>query len=188
MDNQYYTPLDQALFDSRIVQVFGGVDSEMAHQVNKLLLAMEKADNKKPIYLFINSPGGEISSGFSIYDTARFIQPEIFTVVVGMAASMGSLIALCAKKQNRFAFPNAKFMIHQPLISGVMHGSASDLEIGAKEILRTKEKINKIYAEETGKSMDEVKLMTDRDNWMTSEEAKSVGLISKVVSSRAEIG
>src|SRR4051794_16495864 len=113
-----WNPLDQSLFENRVVQISGQVDSRLAHRVNKVLLAMESSNPEAPIFLFINSPGGEVTSGFSIYDTAKFIKPEIYTVVTGLAASMGSLIALCAEKKNRVAFPNAKFLIHQPLISG----------------------------------------------------------------------
>jgi len=128
MEIPFFTPLDQSLFDGRIVQISGGVSSQLAHLVNKQILSMAAADAKKPIYLFINSPGGEITSGFSIYDTARFVEPEVTTVAVGMAASMGSLIALAAPPERRLAFPNAKFLIHQPLIGGVIQGSASDIE------------------------------------------------------------
>lgn len=187
MKNLFFTPLDEALFDSRIVQLSGPVDSSLAYRVNQRLLAMEKADPKKPIYLFIDSPGGEINSGFSIYDTARFIQPEVYTVVAGLAASMGSLIALCAKKENRVALPNSKFLIHQPLISGTMHGPASDLEIQAREILRTKEKINQIYSRETGKDIKVIAEATDRDYWMNAEEALQFGLISRIISKRSEL-
>jgi len=187
MENPFFTPLDQALFDSRIVQVTGVIDSESAYQINRALLALEKTNPEQPVYLFINSPGGEISSGFSIYDTARFIKCPVVTVVTGLAASMGSLIALCSPKNKRFSFPNAKFMIHQPLISGTVHGSASDIEINAKEILRTKEKINQIYAQETGRPMEEVIAATDRDNYMTAEEALKFGLIAKIVNNRSEL-
>ena len=188
MNTPFFTPLDEALFDSRVVQLFGPIDSEQAYRTNKMLLAMEKKNPDLPIYMFINSPGGEINSGFSIYDTARFIKPKVITVVAGLAASMGSLIALCAAKENRLSLPNSKFLIHQPLISGVVQGSASDLEISAKEILRTKEKINRIYAAETGRPMPEVTQATDRDTWMLAEEALQFGLISRIVKSRAELG
>jgi ATP-dependent Clp protease, protease subunit len=183
----FFDPVDEALFESRIVQISGPVDSNMAKSVNRTLLAMDKKDSKKKIFLFINSPGGEITSGFSIYDTARFIGPEVVTVVTGLAASMGSLIALCAKKSNRFAFPNSKFLIHQPLISGVLHGSASDLDIHARDIIATKHMINQLYATETGRDLAEVQAATDRDNWMTAQEAKAFGLIAKIVEERSEL-
>jgi len=185
--NPFFTPLEQSLFESRIVQISGGVGSEMALKANTALLAMEAADPKAPIYLFINSPGGEVSSGFSIFDTARFIEPEITTVVTGLAASMGSLIALCAPKERRFAFPNAKLLIHQPLIGGTIYGTASEIEIHAKDIMRTREKINRLYADETGQSFETVEAATDRDNWMDTDQAMDFGLISKVISSRSEL-
>ena len=187
MELNLFTPIDEKLFKNRIIQVFGQVNSELATRVNKLLLAMEQESKTDPIYLYINSPGGEVNSGFSIYDTARFIEPEVITIVSGLAASMGSLIALCAEKKNRFAFPNSKFLIHQPLISGTIFAPASDIEIHAKDMLRTKEKINKIYSEETGKSLEDVEKLTDRDNWLFPDEALELGLISRIISKRSEI-
>jgi len=188
MNHPFYTPIDESLFEGRIVLVSGGVGSELANDVNRQLLALERKDPKKPVYLWINSPGGEINSGFSIYDIARFIQPEVFTIVSGLAASMGSIIALCAKKENRWSLPNAKFLIHQPLISGILQGSASDLDIHAKDIVKVKERINQLYAAETGKSIEVIRKATERDNWMDPQEALEFGLISKIVKSRSEIG
>ncbi len=182
-----WTPLEQSLFESRIIQISGPVNSKLAHEVNKQLLAMEAKDADKPIFLFINSPGGEVTSGFSIYDTAKFIRPEIHTVVTGLAASMGSLIALCAEKKNRVSFPNAKFLIHQPLITGVLQGPASDLEIHARDIIRLKEKINRLYAEETGQPYDTVQKATDRDNWLDPEDALKFGLISRIIKKRSDL-
>lgn len=187
MEMPFFNPLDEKLFESRIVQVSGPVGAKLAHDVNRMLLALERDDSDKPVYLFINSPGGEVSSGFSIFDTAKFIQPEIITVVTGLAASMGSLIALCTEKKNRLAFPNSKFLIHQPLISGLLTGSASEIEIHARDIVKTKEKINELYAAETGRDVEEVARATDRDNWMDPAEALEFGLISRVVTNRAEI-
>lgn len=186
-DSRYYSPLDQSLFESRMIQLSGPVDAKLAHRVNKQLLAMESSNSEAPIYLMINSPGGEITSGFSVYDTARFIRPRVFTLVTGLAASMGSLIALCAAKEDRLAFPNSKFLIHQPLISGTIQGQASDIEIHAKDIIRMKEKINRLYAEETGRPIEEIKKATDRDHWMNAEEALDYGLISRIVKSRSEL-
>lgn len=187
MDYHFYTPQDEHLFNRRIVQISGGVDSNLAHKTNKQILALEAADDKKPIYLFINSPGGEINSGFSIYDVARFVKPKVYTVVVGLAASMGSLIALCADEDARLAFPNSKFLIHQPLISGVLQGQATDIAIHAKDIVKVKEKINKIYSEATGKPIEEIKKATDRDFWMNAQEAKEFGLISNIITGWDEL-
>ena len=184
----FFTPIDEALFQSRVVLVTGPVGPELAHHVNSQLLALEKADPNKPIYLHINSPGGEINSGFSIFDIARFIKPEVITIVSGLAASMGSIIALCAEKKNRWALPNAKFLIHQPLISGVLQGQATDLEIHAKDIIKVKDRINQLYAKETGKPLEKIQEATERDNWLMPEEALEFGLISKIVRSRSEIG
>lgn len=182
-----WSPLDESIFQARIVQISGPVDEKLAYKVNREILAMGLADQTKPIFLFINSPGGEVTSGFSIYDTARFVQCEVYTIVSGLAASMGSLIALCAKKENRWALPNAKFLIHQPLISGGLFGSASDIEIHAEDIIRLKEKINRLYAEETGRSYDEVVKVTDRDKWFDPEEAQKFGLISRIIKSISEL-
>ncbi len=187
MDYPFFTPLDQRIYESRIVQISGPVSSQLAHQVNRQLLALEREAADRPIYLYVNSPGGEVTSGFAIYDTARFIQPEIYTLVTGLAASMGSIIALAAEKKNRLALPNAKFLIHQPLISGVLQGSASELEIHAKDIIKTKRRINELYAEETGRTVEEVEAATDRDNWLDASEALEFGLISRIVNRRNEI-
>ena len=187
MEFPFFTPVDEQLYRSRIVQVSGPVGSAMAHDINRQLLALEREAPEEPVYLYINSPGGEVSSGFSIYDTARFIQPTIVTLVVGMAASMGSIVALCAEKKNRLALPNAKFLIHQPLISGHLTGPASDIEIHAKDIIRTKRKVNELYARETGRPIEEIEKATDRDNWMNVDEAVDFGLIDRIVSSRTEI-
>lgn len=182
-----WSPLEESLFERRIIQVSGGVNEKLAYRVNREILAMAFRDESKPIYLFINSPGGEVYSGFSIYDTARFVKPEIHTVVIGLAASMGSLIALAAEKKNRVAFPNSKLLIHQPLISGTLQGPASDLEIHAKDMIRLKEKINRLYAEETGRSYDDIVRATDRDRWFDPEEAKDFGLIDRVVTSTKDL-
>lgn len=182
-----WNPLDELVFKSRIIQVSGGVDEKLANRVNREIMAMAFDDSKRPIYLFINSPGGEVSSGFSIYDTARFVEAEIYTVVTGLAASMGSLIALCAKKENRLAFPNSKFLIHQPLISGNLMGSASDLAIHAQDIVELKAKINRLYALETGRSYDEIVKATDRDKWFDATQAKDFGLIGKIISRFSEL-
>ena len=139
---QPFTPIDQLLFESRTIFVSGEVDSELALKVNRQLLALERVNPNMPIVLWIDSPGGEVYSGFSIYDTAQFIAPKVITLVSGLAASMGSVIALAAEKADRFSFPNAKLLIHQPLIGGAIRGQASDIEIHAKDIIELKKKVN----------------------------------------------
>jgi ATP-dependent Clp protease, protease subunit len=185
--NPFFTPVDEILFEQRIIQVSGGVGSQLAYQVNRQLLALDKLSDSKPIFMFIDSPGGEINSGFSIYDTARFIKAPVYTIVAGLAASMGSIISLCAPKSRRFSFPNSKLLIHQPLISGYLQGPASDLAIHAEDIVKTRERITKLYAQETGKSIEEITALTDRDKWLNPQEALELGLISKIISSRADL-
>ncbi len=177
---------EKELFEARVILISSPVNSKLAHAVNSKLLAMERHDPEKPIYLFINSPGGEVHSGFAIFDMARFIRPPIITVITGLAASMGSIIALCAKPENRFAFPNAKFLIHQPSVSGV-GGTVSDIEIHAKDLIETKNHIINLYQIETRQPVEEIRKALDRDKWMSAEQAQTFGLISRVVNSRAEL-
>ena len=181
-----FTPIDQHLFESRTIFVVGGVDGELAQKVNRQLLAMERANPNAPIILWIDSPGGEVYSGFSIYDTAQFIQPKVYTVVAGLAASMGSVLSLCADKDARFCLPNAKFLIHQPLMGG-MRGQASDLEIHAKDIIELKKKMHRLYAERTGTPVTKFEELMERDRWIDPQEAVSLGLISKVLHNRKEL-
>ena len=183
----FYTPIDELLFESRTVFVTGVVNSELAHKVNKQLLALEKADPKNPVVLWINSPGGEVYSGFSIYDTAQFIEPSVITVVAGSASSMGSVISLAAEKEFRVAFPHSKILIHQPLLGGMLQGSASELEIHAKDIVELKKKMHRLYAERTGGNVENFAEMMDRDRWIEPEEGIKLGLISKIISSRKDL-
>ena len=182
-----FTPIDQHLFESRIVFVSGEVSSELAQKVNRQLLAMERANPKAPIILWIDSPGGEVYSGFSIYDTAQFIEPRVITIAAGIAASMGSVIALAAEKEDRLSFPNSKFLIHQPLLGGVMRGQASDLEIHAKDIIELKYKMHRLYAERTGGTADRFAELMDRDRWIDPNEAVELGLISKIIKNRKDL-
>jgi ATP-dependent Clp protease protease subunit len=179
-----FTPIDQHLFEARTVFVSGEVNSELAVKVNRQLLALERAKPKEPIVLWIDCPGGEVYSGFSIYDTARFIEPRIITVNAGFAASMGSVIALCAEKEDRLALPNSKFLIHQPLIGGVIRGQASDLEIHARDIIELKKKMHRLYAERTGTSEARFIELMERDRWVDPKEAVEIGLISKIIENR----
>ncbi len=183
-----FTPIDQHIFESRIVFINGEVNSDLAYRVNRQLLAMEKVNPDAPILMWINSPGGEVFSGFSIYDTARFIKPKVITLAAGFAASMGSVIALAAEKENRFAFPNAKLLIHQPLISGVLRGSASELEIHATDIIETKHRLHRLYAERTGTKVEIFEELMNRDHWLDPKRATELGLISRVVQNRKELG
>lgn len=178
--------IERELFEARVILISAPVDAKLAHVVNSKLLALERYNDRDPIYLYINSPGGEVHSGFSIFDTARFIKPPVVTIVSGLAASMGSIIALSAKPEHRFAFPNAKFLIHQPSVGGI-GGSVSDIEIHAKDLIDTKTRIVELYCEECGRSTDEVRKALDRDNWMTPEVAKNWGLISRIVRTREDL-
>jgi ATP-dependent Clp protease, protease subunit len=178
--------IEKELFDARVVLISAPVDAKLAHAVNAKLLALERHNSKDPVYLFINSPGGEVHSGFAIFDCARFIKPPVVTVVTGLAASMGSIITLCAKPEHRFAFPNSKILVHQPSISG-MAGSVSDIEIHAKDLLETKNRIIDLYVKECGRNPDEVKKALDRDNWMSAEQAVKWGHISKIVTHRDDL-
>ena len=184
---QPFTPIDQHLFEARTIFVSGEVNSELAVKVNRQLLALERGNPKAPIILWIDCPGGEVYSGFSIYDTVQFIEPRVITVVSGLAASMGSVIALSAEKEDRFCFPNAKLLIHQPLIGGVLRGQASDLEIHANDIIALKKKMHRLYAERTGTSEARFVELMERDRWVDPEEAIQLGLISKVIKSRSEL-
>lgn len=183
----FHTPIDELIFKSRTVFVNGVVNSELAYRVNKQLLALEQADNKSPVVLWINSPGGEVYSGFSIYDTAQFIEPNVITVVAGSASSMGSVISLAAEKEFRVAFPHSKILIHQPLLGGMLQGSASELEIHAKDIVELKKKMHQLYADRTGGNIDQFAEMMDRDRWIEPEEGIKLGLISKIISSKKEL-
>lgn len=182
-----FTPIDQHLFESRTVFVSGAVDAELAVKVNRQLLALERANPKAPVVLWIDSPGGEVYSGFSVYDTAQFIAPRVYTVVSGLAASMGSVIALCAEKNDRVSLPNAKLLIHQPLIGGMIRGSASDLDIHARDIIELKKKMHRLYAERTGTPLEKFVELMERDRWVDPQEAIELGLIKKIIHRREEL-
>jgi ATP-dependent Clp protease, protease subunit len=173
------------LLASRTVVLSGPVNGELAQRIIQQLVLLDH-DSDKRITVLINSPGGEVYSGFAIYDTLRFISAPIVTVVVGLAASFGTILALAAPKGSRYCTPNAKFLIHQPLMMGYQ-GRAIDLEIQAKEILRDRERLVVLYAEATGKTPAEISKDIDRDHWMTAEEAKAYGLLDKIIASRKEL-
>ena len=156
----------------------------MAEKVVSQLLMLE-AENDDPIKVFIDSPGGDVDSAYAIFDMIRFVKPKVTMIAMGLAASAGALILLAGDKENRFGFPNSHYLIHQPL-SGI-RGVATEIEIHAKEIEKTRQKINALIAKETGKSLAQVEKDTDRDYWMSAEEALDYGLISKIISNRSQL-
>ena len=175
------------LLKERIIFLVGPVDDHTANLVVAQLLFLESENPDKDIYFYINSPGGSVTAGMSIYDTMKFIKPDVQTLCLGQAASMGAFLLSAGTKGKRFALPNSRIMIHQPLISGGLGGQASDIEIHARELLKLKEKLNKILADHTGKSIEEVARDTDRDNFMSAQEAMVYGLIDKVITSRNDV-
>ena len=175
------------LLKERIIFLVGPVDDHTANLVVAQLLFLESENPDKDIYFYINSPGGSVTAGMSIYDTMKFIKPDVQTLCLGQAASMGAFLLSAGTKGKRFALPNSRIMIHQPLISGGLGGQASDIEIHARELLKLKEKLNKILADHTGKSIEEVERDTDRDNFMSAQEAMEYGLIDKVITSRNDV-
>ena len=175
------------LLKERIIFLVGPVDDHTANLVVAQLLFLESENPDKDIYFYINSPGGSVTAGMSIYDTMKFIKPDVQTLCLGQAASMGAFLLSAGTKGKRFALPNSCIMIHQPLISGGLGGQASDIEIHARELLKLKEKLNKILADHTGKSIEEVERDTDRDNFMSAQEAMEYGLIDKVITSRNDV-
>ncbi len=170
------------LLKERIIFLTGGVDDAVASLVCAQFLFLESENPTKDISLYINSPGGIVTSGLAIYDTMRYIRPDISTVCIGQAASMGSFLLAAGAKDKRFALPNARIMIHQP--SGGARGQASDIEIQAREIIALKARLNKIYAEHTGQPLEVIEEAVDRDRFMTPGEAREFGLIDEVVVSR----
>ena len=170
------------LLKDRIIFLGEEVNEVTASLVVAQLLFLESEDPGKDICLYINSPGGSVSAGLAIYDTMRYIKCDVSTICIGMAASMGAFLLAGGAKGKRYALPNAEIMIHQPL--GGAQGQATEIEIAAKHILQTKEKLNRMLAENCGKSVEIVAADTDRDNWMTAEEAQEYGLIDKVIVSR----
>ncbi len=177
----------EALKKTRTIEMFGVVNNALARRVISQLLFLESDDADKPITILQNSPGGSVTDGFAIYDAMRFVKPEIKIVCLGLTASIATITLLGAKKENRVSLPNTEFLIHQPLIGGIVQGVASDLEITAKQILKTREIINEMLSRETGQPIEIVSRHTERDYWMNAEEALAYGLIARIVTHRAEI-
>jgi ATP-dependent Clp protease protease subunit len=171
------------LLKERVIFLVGPIDDHMANLVVAQLLFLESENPEKDIHLYINSPGGSISAGMAIYDTMQFIKPDVSTLCIGMAASMGAFLLQAGAKDKRFALPNSTVMIHQPL--GGFQGQATDIEIHAKYILSLRERLYTLMAEHTGRSVEEIARDSERDNFLTANEAKDYGLIDQVLSKRA---
>jgi ATP-dependent Clp protease protease subunit len=171
------------LLRERIIFLVGPVNDQSANLVCAQMLFLESENPDKDIFLYINSPGGSVSAGLSVFDTMNFIKPEVSTLCMGLAASMGSFLLMAGAKGKRFALPNSKIMIHQP--SGGAQGQATDIEIHAREILKTREQLNRLYAERTGQTLDRITADMERDRFMTPVEAKEYGLIDLVIDKRA---
>jgi ATP-dependent Clp protease, protease subunit len=177
-------PLAERFLKTRTILLSGEVDKEMAEKVVSRLILLE-SQSDDPIRILIDSPGGDVDAGYAILDMVRFVKPSVYMIGMGLVASAGALILLAAPKEFRIGLPNSHYLIHQPL-SG-LRGVATDIEIHAREIERTRERINKLIAQETGQSLERVQKDTDRDYWMTAEEAVTYGLISRIVTHRDEL-
>ena len=171
------------LLKERIIFLTGQINDSVASLVTAQLLFLEAEDPKKEIYLYINSPGGLVTAGLGIYDTMQYVKPDISTLCIGQAASMGSFLLAAGTKGKRFSLPNSRIMVHQP--SAGFQGQATDIEIHANEVLALKKRLNEIYSKHTGKSVEEIKSALERDNFMTADTAKSFGLIDEVVEKRS---
>ena len=172
------------LLNDRINKLSEEVNDTTASLVVAQHMYLESKDPEKDISLYINSPGGSVSAGFAIYDTMKYIKCDVSTICIGLAASMGAFLLSSGAKGKRLALPNAEIMIHQPLISGGLQGQATDIKIRTDNLLKTKERLNRILSENTGKTYDEICLDTERDNFMTADEAQAYGLVDKVISKR----
>ncbi len=179
--------IDEVLLKSRRIFLCDAVDGNSTKDVIRKLWYLDIIDPGKPILLVINSPGGSVDAGFAIWDQVKMISSPVATLVTGLAASMGSILSLCASPSLRFATPNSRIMIHQPRIGGVIRGQATDLAIQAKEIIKTRTALVDLYVAATGKTKEVIEKAIDRDTWMSAEEAKTFGLLDRVVTSFKEI-
>lgn len=179
--------IENKLLEERKIYIWGAVHDESARKVVDRLLYLNSVDSEKPITFYINSPGGVITSGMAIIDTMQLIPNPVHTVCMGLAASMGAMMLVMGEKGHRYAWPHARIMIHQPLISGKITAPALDLKIHAQEIRKTRDELNRLIAEASGKSLEEIEKDTDRDHFFTSNEAKDYGLIDHVVTEPGQI-
>lgn len=179
--NRLHDQIEATLLSSRKLIISSAIDMELADKIMKYIWYLTALDSQAPITVIINSPGGSIDAGFAIWDQLKMTSLPITTIVTGLAASMGSVLSLVAPKGRRFATPMSRFMIHQPALSGMVEGQATDLEIQAREILKTKTRIVELYCEATGKPKEQIEKSIDRDMWMTAMEAKDFGLIDDII-------
>ncbi|HWQ89126.1 MAG TPA: ATP-dependent Clp endopeptidase proteolytic subunit ClpP [Desulfitobacteriaceae bacterium] len=176
------------LLKDRIIFLGGGIDDDVANLIVAQMLFLDAEDPEKDIFLYINSPGGSVTAGMAIYDTMQYVRSDVHTICIGMAASMGAFLLAAGKKGKRTILPNAEVLIHQPLIGGHgISGQATEIEIHAKQLLRTKAKLNRILAERTGQSLEKVEADTDRDRYLSAEEAKEYGIVDEVLEKVEEI-
>lgn len=178
-------PLTEKFLKTRQIILSGEINKELADKIVRQLLVLEADSDKKTIYMYIDSPGGDVDAGFAIFDMIRFVKSPVVLIGMGLIASAAALVLLAVPKENRVGLPNSRYLIHQPM-SG-MRGVATDIEIHAKELAKTHAKLNQIIADETGTPVEQVAKDTDRDRWLDSEEAKAYGLISRVVKTRKDI-
>lgn len=178
-------PLAEKFMKTRQIILSGEINKDLAEKIVRQLLVLEADDAEKPVYVYIDSPGGDVDAGFAIFDMIRFISCPVILVGMGLIASAAALILLAVEKENRVALPNSRYLIHQP--SSGMRGVATDIEIHAKEMERTKAVLNKIIADQTGKSIDQVSADTNRDYWLNAQEAIEYGLVSRIVNSRKDL-
>ena len=176
------------LLKERVIFLVGPVDDASANLIVAQMLFLEAENPDQDIHLYINSPGGSVTAGMSVYDTMNFIKPDISTLCLGQAASMGAMLLTAGAKGKRFALPHSRVMIHQPLINGGLGGQASDIEIHARELLKMKATLNELLAKHSGQPLEKIERDTDRDNFMSAEEAAAYGLIDHVTTARADIG
>ncbi len=179
--------IDGAILDARRIFLSDAVDSETAAEIIRKLWYLELIDPGKPILFVINSPGGSVDAGFAIWDQIKLLSSPVTTLVCGLAASMGSVLSLAASPKRRFATQQSRIMIHQPLIGGIIKGQATDLEIQAKEMLKTRDTLTKIYVQQTGKDYETIEKAIDRDTWMSAQEALEFGLLDGIVKSMNEL-
>lgn len=179
--------INGAILDARRIFLSDAVDSDTADDIIRKFWYLELIDPGKPILFVINSPGGSVDAGFAIWDQIKMLKSPVTTLVSGLAASMGSVLSLAAARKRRFSTPQSRFMIHQPLIGGVVKGQATDLEIQAKEMLKTRDTLTKIYMEYTGKDYETIEKAIDRNTWMSAQEALDFGLLDGIVNSMEEL-